>query len=338
MNSKLKYVLGLLFILLLPVGLVSADNLYGRTVEGNEVVEEEIVGLDDLVIEEGAIVNGDVNLWVGDADIAGTINGDLFIFAGNLELDDSVVINGDCIVMLGTVTSASAIQHDCHNFAGNIDGNSVAGSISNAASLNLGPDTSVEPVSFGGPLLGVIVRTFGLGLAAFGLASLAPKSLNRVSSVINGKPIASGTVGFLTIISALSVGVILGLISVLLTPIVIGLLGYPIILALGVLVGLAILVGWIAVGSLFGEMLATRFKMLTSLPATAALGTAAMTLGIGLLQLLPLGSLSATLVGFVIASIGLGAAALTKYGTKPYPRFNIDVGQETIIINDDLSN
>jgi hypothetical protein len=56
------------------------------------------------------------------------------------------------------------------------------------------------------------------------------------------------------------------------------------------------------------------------LTTTAALGTGALTLGVGMLSLLPiLGFLGGVLV-FVFSAIGLGAVALTQFGMKPYPR------------------
>ena len=51
--------------------------------------------------------------------------------------------------------------------------------------------------------------------------------------------------------------------------------------------------------------------------ALAALGTAVMTLGIGLLGLLPF--TPDVLVSIAIVSAGLGGVVLTRYGRQPYP-------------------
>jgi hypothetical protein len=55
------------------------------------------------------------------------------------------------------------------------------------------------------------------------------------------------------------------------------------------------------------------------LTTTAALGTGALTLGVGAVGLLGLDFLTGLMV-FVFSAIGLGAVALTQFGMKSYPR------------------
>jgi hypothetical protein len=60
-----------------------------------------------------------------------------------------------------------------------------------------------------------------------------------------------------------------------------------------------------------------------SLTVTAGLGTALLTLFLGVLGLVPpfmFGEgFGASLLAGVLACVGLGATALTRFGTKPYP-------------------
>jgi hypothetical protein len=124
--------------------------------------------------------------------------------------------------------------------------------------------------------------------------------------------------GVLTAVAVPSLIVLLIPLSILLTFICIGLLGFPIILllALGLVVGLFL--GWIVVGTALGERLFNRGKG-TSIRWTATLGTGTLALGIGMLGLLPVDILTGLLV-FLFTAIGLGAVALTQFGLKPYPR------------------
>ena len=73
---------------------------------------------------------------------------------------------------------------------------------------------------------------------------------------------------------------------------------------------------------LLGERLAGAMKLTNrSLPVVAALGTVVLTLVTGAMSELPflLGGWLWTIAAFVIGSAGLGAVALTKFGTRAYP-------------------
>lgn len=66
-----------------------------------------------------------------------------------------------------------------------------------------------------------------------------------------------------------------------------------------------------------GEKLTRTMKTNEPSPAfTAAIGTAALTLAVGLLGTFFFGE---GLVNTAITCVGLGAVALTQFGTKPYP-------------------
>jgi hypothetical protein len=98
-----------------------------------------------------------------------------------------------------------------------------------------------------------------------------------------------------------------------------GLLGFPIVMIASLALGFGLLLGWIAVGTLIGEQLAGAMKLTNrSLPVVAALGTVVLTLLASVLSELPGGPLW-TVTALVIACAGLGAVALTKFGTRAYP-------------------
>jgi hypothetical protein len=82
----------------------------------------------------------------------------------------------------------------------------------------------------------------------------------------------------------------------------------------------ALLFGWLALGARIGDRLAGALRLRGLSPiVAAALGAFLITLvvhGIGLFPLV--GGLLSGLVQVVLASIGLGAVTLTRFGTQPY--------------------
>jgi hypothetical protein len=55
-----------------------------------------------------------------------------------------------------------------------------------------------------------------------------------------------------------------------------------------------------------------------TLPMTTAVGTAVLTLGLGVLGAIPF-FFGIELIGFVISCVGLGSVVLTKFGSRAYP-------------------
>jgi hypothetical protein len=116
----------------------------------------------------------------------------------------------------------------------------------------------------------------------------------------------------------------LGLLTVVVTPLVVLVMVITIILIpvslLGILL-LAIMVvfGWIAIGAEVGHRLEAAFKTEWALPVTAGLGTFLLTLVVdGIGQIVPcVGWLVPSAVGL----LGLGAVLLTRFGTQDYPTY-----------------
>jgi hypothetical protein len=161
-----------------------------------------------------------------------------------------------------------------------------------------------------------------MGLIALAVAYLTPNNLNQVGQTLREKPGASGAVGVLSFIAVPTVGLLLLFLSILLTIICIGILGYPIVIAIFIAFVAALLLGWVAIGTLFGRRLARWLKLTNrSLPVVAGLGTVVLTLAVSLLTELPffLGGPLWGFAAFIAGCVGLGAVALTRFGTRPYP-------------------
>jgi hypothetical protein len=359
----------LLMILALPDGAAAATAgaapLLDRIVEDGETVDEDIVIFGGrLVVEKGGTVSGEVSVFGGEAVLAGQVEGDVSIFGGETTLSGE--IDGDLVVFGGNmdVTSSAEVDGDCILVGGSLAGDGASGI--NCTTVGEMPDLAVSAfvrppvpsdipaelsrlprISPGGSF-GEVGRVAGrsllMGILALLAASLAPAQLGQVQQTLTRKPAASGAVGLLTAIAVPSLATILLLISAVLTIVCIGLLGYPIVLVLviGLLVGA--LMGWIAAGTWLGGRLAGWLKLTNrGLPVTAALGTTVLTLAVGLLSSLPflLGGWLWAIAAVAIACGGLGAVALTRFGTRSYPLAaaggdsKVDVVLETLPVEEE---
>ena len=108
-----------LILLIGPAGTVLAEPYFDTVVEEGETINNDVIVFDgDLEIENGASVNGDVIVFNGDAEIDGTINGDLVIFNGDLNAGEQAVVNGDCVLLNGDVDNHSSSAISCTNIEG----------------------------------------------------------------------------------------------------------------------------------------------------------------------------------------------------------------------------
>ena len=73
----------------------------------NEKIEGNIAGIGTtLIIEDGAVVTGDVSLIGGNLEINGQVLGDVNVFAGTTTIGDSAVINGSINQILNQTTTS----------------------------------------------------------------------------------------------------------------------------------------------------------------------------------------------------------------------------------------
>lgn len=350
-------IVALLLVMVAVRAAFAAPN-FDTIIEDNEVVNNDVVVLDgDLEIGTGAVVNGDVVVFNGDADIDGRINGSLTLFNGDLHAGEGVSVSGECVLLNGDIRGAAA-PRNC-TVVSNLKWGPLAELGKFAPGWFIMPETPAQPEipplptmpampemsampelpaipalpempfvppapqassgpSFIARLAGVLSSSLLFGFLGFLVAAVAPVPLGRIVATTRNKTGVSGVAGVLTAVAVPSLMVLLIPLSILLTFVCIGLLGFPIILLLGLALVTGAFLGWIAVGTALGERLFNRGKD-RSIRRSAALGTATMTLGLGMLGLLPLDFVTGLLV-FIFAAIGLGAVALTQFGMKPYPR------------------
>lgn len=328
MMKRLLITLILFSLLVVPTGAVLAAPLDTTIPEGEVVNNDVAVFGEDLIIESGATVDGDVLVFGGDAEIKGVVTGDLAVFGGDVTVAST--IEGDIVLFGGDLdaTDEAAVRGDCVLLGGDFErrgksglGCTSAGRVDIPNQFWSGDFGRVERVgrSFAGNVAGAIGSAILAGFLALIAASAVPQHMTQVSRTIRSHTAASGGVGLLTAVAVPAIIALLVPISVLLLFVCVGILGFPIMLALGVGLIAGSVFGWATVGQVVGQRLAEVFNWnKLSLPITAALGSAAMTLGIGLLGALSLGFFEGLLT-IAVTSIGLGAVALTQFGRKPYP-------------------
>lgn len=319
--------LALLLLLVIPTGAVLAAPLAQRVVGDDDVVYDDVILFDEnFELAEGGRVKGDIVIFNGNATIAGTVNGDVVLFNGDLVTADTAVLDGDCVLFNGASSGEGASSLSC------IDMDVVLpAGMSNfvnelTASADFAPPPPVEmerpsPVGqFVGGTAAAIARSLLFGLLAFAVASFFPQPMTRIEDALRQKPLASGAVGLLTSFSMPFVLAIFGLISaVLILACGLGLLGFPIMFVMVLTLVAAGFLGWFSVGNVVGEFLAQRLNIKNrSQAVTTALGTAAITFAIGFLGAVPF-VFGEGLISMAIVFIGLGATALTKFGTRDYP-------------------
>ena len=336
--------LGLLVMWLLPANIGFAFP-FDKIIRTGEVYEDDLVVFgDQLTVEEGAVIEGDVSVFGGNAEIAGIVEGDISVMGGNVELDGE--LQGDLVLFGGnfTVGEDAIISGDCATMGGNLAGNTnfdcnhmPIGEIDNLMNgLPVIPELGDFPfenaphptrsrwTGIGGNLISAIGRTLLMGGLAWLVASVWSPNVRRVSDTIVQRPIASGIMGVLSAGAFASVYSIVMLISgILILACGIGLLGVPVLMIMAGVGIAAGVIGWVALGQLFGNRLNRQLRVSPNKEVNVAVtGTMALTLLLGLATALPsvLGSsFFAWLAMVTLGFIGFGAATLTKLGKQNYP-------------------
>ncbi len=240
----------------------------------------------DLVVQEGAMIDGHVAVMDGDVEVYGSVTERLFT-TGDVTLGPKAEVNGD-VRALGEVVRA--------------EGAKVHGKVQ--AGLRPLPGGDADVSEAWAKLVGGVSFAFlAVVFAALALV-IAPDAMGRVHNALVRSVPACVVAGLVAV-------VLFPLLSILLVPTVVG----PMILAAVYLVGLA--VGSVGLGQSIGSRL---------WPSGARAGQAALGTGLlAALLALGLASNSKLLCG-VLVVVGLvsvwvlGGSLLTLFGLRRWPR------------------
>ncbi len=275
------------------------------TLEANEVLSGNLAIFGgSSTLNDGSVVRGDIVITGGTLDVYGEVDGDINTIGGSVYLGDTAVIHGDVVSVGGSVNRAPGAkvegsirreQPDQFTFPA-LPRIARPGVLVDRGPVNLAP-------------IGRIFLGFFQMLAMAALAVLVALFLavptQRIAHAVTVQPVLSGAIGLLTIVVAPALLVVLGITIILLPVSLLGIL---------VLLG-AVVYGWIALGMEVGQRMAVLLKTEWSPPVSAGLGTLVLSFVTWLVGLIPcLGWLMVLLA----ASIGLGGVVLTRFGARPY--------------------
>ena len=292
----------------------SLSGVYGTIIiEGT--VTGDVSGLaGDVLIREGGVVEGNLDVAAGSIRIDGTVQGSVStgsgavrigetgvvqgtfdVGAGNVEIDGTidgdVTIGADTIRLGDAATIGGSLTYD-----GDLQGNreAVQGTITRDSSINVGPGIfdNIQPFADFVFTLSILFLNFVLGAL---LLVLFPGFSERVADRVSTDPVRTGLVGLGFLIA----------VPLLLIAIAITIIGIPVALA----GGLAFLM-FVWIGIVYGRF-ALGYWLLSYTDvdnrwAALALG---LVIGAALGQIPLLGGL----VNFVIFLLGLGALVLGLY-------------------------
>ncbi|MGV8026947.1 MAG: polymer-forming cytoskeletal protein [Anaerolineaceae bacterium] len=261
----------------------------GKTLQGDVAV----VG-SSFTIEEGAFVNGDISLIGSTAEISGEVTGDIFAFGGSTTLSSSAVING----------SIDQVFHE-------IDvepGASVTGEI----------NTYSNPFAFRQAWSGInaffpyvtnpervltsrLIVSAVFCLLACLLVYLLPKPTQNCVRTIQNQPGAAWGVGFLVLLVAPLVLLILT-ITICLSPIALVLL---------VAFMLSILFGWIVLAVITGEKFNQWLYLKMPPVVQTFIGALIISVAVSLVSLIPCLGIA---VSMLFGCYGLGGVIISRFG------------------------
>lgn len=275
----------------------------------------------NATVEAGALVEGSVSVFGGNVVVDGRVMRDAVAIGGTLRLGPTAVIEGDAATVGGTLDKhPDAIIH----------GNTVTGP-------RIGGDRGIDIPQFPPlpswprslrtnapwPGLGNFISNFFLsGLSALFWASILavlgvlmvmfiPHPAGRVLNHASRNLLTSFVAGLLTLVISAPVAVILA-ITICLSPLAVALI---------IIIGIALLYGWLVVGWLFGQ------KLLRALNARQTTPIAEVVVGVALLTLLTrlpgaipcIGWAFSFGMGLIVGCTGLGAVILSRFGKQPGP-------------------
>lgn len=307
----------LVLALAFPVSALAAGPADGRvvfgsdyTLERGETLEGDLLVLGGNVkLEKGSTVEGSVFVIGGNVSVEGKVDGDLGALGGNVQLMRTAEVFGDVSTLGGNIDRQS--------------GATILGEIVPGTAFDFQADVPLDldqimrgeriPTrlfSFGwAPVTRVIyfvLRTLLLAALAILVVMFWTEPAMRVAQAALAQPWATGGIGLLTLVVT-PIFLLLLLVTIILSPV--SLVGAILLVVAGVF-------GWIALGLEVGNRIAEAAKWELHEAASAGLGTLLLGLVAGGIGFVPCVGWVAP---FLITSVGIGAVLMTRFGSQLYP-------------------
>jgi cytoskeletal protein CcmA (bactofilin family) len=286
----------------------------GRVIFGNDFTLESgdtysgdiVVFGGNVTIEEEAELKGNLIVFGGTAVSDGGITGDVVIVGGQVDLNDAAVVTGDVVTIGGQLDRAEGaeVRGDVVN---NLPPDIQIPDAQIPPQINI-PDTVVNvrfnPFMEFGRVLGSAVFMGVLGM----LATLFFRDrLDRVSQAVTAQPLTAGSIGLLTIVIMVFVGI-----TIILLPVVL----------LGLIpLAFAWLFGIISIGQEVGERFAKAVRQDWEPVVTTGLGTFALVFVIASIQsvnsLVPFMACVTWIIPALVGLLAIGAVVVTRFGARP---------------------
>ena len=287
----------LLLALLLLVAPAGADDGAERptaiVLEATSVAGSQIVALGRDVIVDGKALAG-VAAVQGSVRIAGSVEGDVVVLSGDVDLGPSARVDGDVFVLGGSIDTGQGAS---------VSGRSVAYPTAPGALLVLaeGPALGLSP--FSSVVLGGKMALLAAWLVTAALlAATAGGAVRATATSVGEEPVRNLGIGLVAVSALFLTGLFFA-----------SFLGVTVGVPMVVLLVLAALIlklwGMVAVFARLGTLLRRRRGAATDLLAACAVGL----LVLGAVKFLPwVGSLAWTAATLV----GIGATVATKFGRR----------------------
>ena len=278
------------------------------TLESGDTFEGDLVVFGgNVTVEEDAKLNGNLVVFGGTVTSNGSVHGDLVIIGGQVELENQALVTGDVVTVGGQLTRSegATIEGDVVN---NIQPkiNVPNGQIPEIPNVTV-PDVinvGFNPFWEFGKVVGTALVIAFLGML---VTLFFQDQLGRVSQAVVSQPLMTSSIGLLTIVAL----ILLGITIILLPFALLGLIP----------LGFAWLFGVVAIGQEIGSRFAKAVKLDWAPVLTTSVGTFVLVFVVSSVQslngLLPLMACATWILPAVVGLLAIGAVVITRFGTRP---------------------
>jgi hypothetical protein len=285
---------------------------------GQRIKGELLVYGGSVILEQDSQVDGDVTVFGGSVTISGEIGGDVTTWGGNVNIESSAVIRGQVISIGGKVNRQEGAD---------VRGNEIEGLPFRPPAIPRPPIPPVLPQlprmrmqrDWGSDLVRQIADVFRsafgvLVMVVLGVLVVAfiPRHTETVAETMVKVPLQSFATGLIACaVGAVALIVVSIVTTILVATICLAPLGLMLLVPF-IVVGIALLLGWIATGLLLGV------KVLRALTHKEPNHIAAVALGVLILSLLSFIPCLGWALSVVVIAWSLGAVIYSLFGTRAY--------------------